>query len=140
MSTLAATSKTLLSLGMEEGAITKVVDGDLRIHGAKSARWRWLTARRGVLYAFCSEAKVLYVSREPATLSKSLARLVDAALDAKAADLNGAIRKLLKAGKEVRILVWADLQPLTWGGLAVDLGAGIEASLIAFFRPPWNKD
>ena len=60
--------------------------------------------------------------------------------DAKDADLNGAIRKLLKAGKEVRILVWADLPPLTWGGLAVDLGAGIEASLIAFFRPPWNKD
>ena len=60
--------------------------------------------------------------------------------DAKDADLNGAIRKLLKAGKKVRILMWAALPPLTWGGFAVDLGASIEVSLIAFFRPLWNKD
>lgn len=137
---MAATSNTLLSLGMEEAAITEIVDGHLRINGAKGARWRWLTARRGALYAFCSEVKVLYLGREPATLSKRLARLVDAEAGSLDAMMNSSIHKLLRSGKKVRILVLAEPPSLTWGGFAVDLAAGIEASLIAFFQPPWNKN
>lgn len=127
--------KTLIGIGLEDAASWRLTIGGLKTVGDKPARWRWLTARPGALYAFSSGDKVLYIGRGTATLSKSFAALGDAA----EASLHKAIRKLLVAGKDVRILVLADQPTLSWGPFAIDLVAGLEESLIKAFKPSWNK-
>jgi hypothetical protein len=127
--------KTLIGIGLEDAASWKLTTGGLKTAGDKAARWRWLTARPGALYALCSGDKVLHIGRSATTLSKRFAALADSA----DAPLYQAIRKLLVAGKEVRILVLAGQPTISWGPFAIDLAAGLEESLIKAFRPPWNK-
>lgn len=131
--------KTLLFIGMEDCAAWGEVSGDLRIDTTKSARWRWLTARRGVLYAFCSGEKTLFIGKTIGTLSKRLADIKAARGSTFTRKMHEAIRQLSSSGKEVRILVLANDVPLSWGGFSLDLAAGIEKSLVSFFLPPWNK-
>ena len=132
---MAHNRKTLTGIGLEDAA-SWTLDGDrLKAVGDKPARWRWLTARPGPLYAFCRGDKGLYIRRSAMTLSKRFAALADSA----DAPLHQAIRKLLSAGKEVRILVLTDHPTISWGPFAIDLAAGLEESLIKAFRPPWNK-
>ena len=137
---MAYNSKTLTGIGLEDAASWKLADGSLKTVGDKRARWRWLTARRSILYVFCSGAKLLYVGRAIGTLSKRFAGLQPPVLGSPNETLHRAILRLLKSGKEVRIQVLADVPSLYWGGFAIDLAASIEASLVAFLQPPWNKD
>lgn len=132
---MAHNRKTLNGIGLENAASWKLTTGGLKTVGDKAARWRWLTARLGALYAFCSGDKVLYIGRSTTTLSNRFGALGGAA----DAPLHQAIRKLLVAGKEVRILVLAGQPTISWGPFAIDLAAGLEESLIKAFRPPWNK-
>ena len=127
--------KTLIGIGLEEAAFWKMAGRGLKTVGDKAARWRWLTARPGALYALCSGDKVLHIGRSATTLSKRFAALGDAAN----ASLHQAIRKILATGKEVRILVLTDHPTISWGPFAIDLAAGLEESLIKAFRPPWNQ-
>lgn len=127
--------KTLIGIGLEDAASWTLEGGRLKAVGDKPARWRWLTARPGALFAFCSGDKVLYIGRSTTTLSKRFAALGDAT----EASFHQAIRKLLVAGKDVRILVLADQPTLSWGPFAIDLAAGLEESLIKAFKPSWNK-
>ena len=132
---MAHNRKTLIGIGLEDAASWKLTTGGLKTVGDKAARWRWLTARPGALYAFCSGDKVLYIGRSTTTLSKRFGALGDAA----DAPLHQAIRKLLVAGKEVRILVLANQPTISWGPFPIDLAAGLEESLSKAFRPAWNK-
>ena len=132
---MAHNRKTLIGIGLEDAASWKLTTGGLKTVGDKAVRWRWLTARLGALYTFCSGDKVLYIGRSTTTLSKRFATLGNAA----DAPLHQAIRKLLVAGKEVRILVLADQPTISWGPFAIDLAAGLEESLIKAFRPAWNQ-
>lgn len=132
---MAHNRKTLIGIGLEDAASWKQAGGCLKTVGDKAAQWRWLTARARALYAFCSGHKVLYIRRSTTTLSKRLATL-GSTTDA---PLPQSIRKLLVAGKEVRILVLADQPTISWGPFAIDLAAGLEESLIKAFRPAWNK-
>jgi len=131
----------LLALGLEDAGswLRDQTDGSLRAVGDKAARWRWLGAKPNTLFAFCSGKKTLHLGRSPATLSKRFARLVDAETGSSDAMMNAAILKFLKSGKEVRILVWANPPSISCAGFPIDLAAGIEASLVAFLKPPWNK-
>jgi hypothetical protein len=124
---------------MEYCAAWVEVSGDLRIKTTRSARWRWLTARRGVLYAFCSGEKPLFIGKTIGTLSKRLADIKEAQGSSSPRKMHEAIRRLISSGKEVRILVLAKDVPLSWGGFSLDLAAGIEKSLVSFFLPPWNR-
>lgn len=126
--------KTLIGIGLEYAASWTLDGGRLKAVGDKPARWRWLTARTGALYAFSSGDKVLYIGRDATTLSKYLAELATAT-----ATISEAIRKFLSAGKEVRVLVLADHPTISWGPFAIDLAAGLEESLIKSFKPPWNR-
>lgn len=132
---MANNRKSWIGIGLEDAASWKQAGGCLKTVGDKAAQWRWLTARAGALYAFCSGHKVLYIGRSTTTLSKRFATLGNAA----DASLHQSIRKLLVAGKEVRILVVADQPTVSWGPFAIDLAAGLEEALIKAFRPLWNK-
>lgn len=126
--------KILIGIGLEDAASWTLDGGRLKVVGDKPARWRWLTARPGALYAFSSRDKVLYIGRRATTLSKYLAELATATTT-----IPQAIRKLLSAGKEVRVLVLTDHPAISWGPFAIDLAAGLEESLIKSFKPPWNR-
>jgi hypothetical protein len=132
---VAYNSKTLIGIGLEDAASWKLAGDGLETVGCKAARWRWLTARPGALYALCSGDKVLHIGRSATTLSKRFAALGDAAN----ASLHQAIRKILATGKEVRILVLTDHPTISWGPFAIDLAAGLEESLIRAFKPPWHR-
>ena len=132
---MAHNRKTLIGIGLEDAASWKLTIGGLKTVGDKAARWRWLTARPGALFAFCSGDKVLYIGRSTTTLSKRFASLGNAANTL----LQQAIHKLLASSKEVRILVLADQPTLSWGPFTIDLAAGLEESLIKAFKPLWNK-
>lgn len=62
--------KTLIGIGLEDAASWTLDGGRLKAVGDKPARWRWLTARKGALYALSSGDKVLYIGRGATTLSK----------------------------------------------------------------------
>lgn len=131
--------KMLIGIGLEDVATWKVAGHDLKAVGDKGARWRWISAKPGCLHAFCCGEKVLYIGRRDETLSRHFARLGNPSGGPTDKSIGEAIRKLLSAGKDVRILVLVDEPPLCWGPFAVSLAAGIEDSLIAALRPPWNE-
>jgi hypothetical protein len=122
--------KALITIGLEDAASWSEANGKLRTVGYKPARWRWLTAQPGVLHAFCSGNKVLFIGRTTQTLSKKF--LGDHVC-------GSAVRKLLVQGKVVRILVMPGRSPLSWESSPVDLAAGLKAALVKAFAPPWNK-
>ena len=132
---MAHNRKTLIGIGLEDAASWKLTIGGFKTVGDKAARWKWLTARPGALFAFCSGDKVLYIGRSTTTLSKRFAALGDAANTL----LSQAIHKLLASSKEVRILVLADQPTISWGPFVIDLASGLEESLIKAFRPSWNQ-
>lgn len=129
--------KALIIIGLEDAASWKEADGKLRAVGDKAARWRWLTAQLGALYAFCSGNEVLYIGRTTQTLSKRFLRYQTGAEAGQVR--NKSIRKMLAQGKEVRILVMPGRSPLSWESFPVDLAAGLEAALVKSFAPLWNK-
>jgi hypothetical protein len=49
------------------------------------------------------------------------------------------IRKLLKAGKEVRVLIFTEPALLSWGPFRINLSAGLQESLVSTLKPQWNK-
>jgi len=131
----------LLAIGFEDAARWQTDGRKLKAVGYKSARWRWLTASHGALYAFCSGNNVLYIGRTPKVLSKRIAdyskpdslRLLDRKLQA-------GIRKLLGRGKDVRILVLPiHASPIRWMSYTINLAAGWEDFLLQRFKPQWNK-
>jgi hypothetical protein len=139
MSIVKPNSKTLCCIGMEDGAVVQITNRRLRIVPNKRARWRWLTARPGALYAFTCGWKVLFIGRANGTLSNRLAKLNFPSDESNDEKILNSIGKLLSSKKEVRILVLSNDAHLSWGGFAVDLGAGLEKSLVTSFLPPWNQ-
>ena len=131
--------KMLIGIGLEDTAAWKADGHGFKAVRDKDARWRWISAKPGTLHAFCSGDKVLYIGRTDETLSRHFARLGDPSSGPADKRIFEAIRKLLSAGKDVRILVLAEEPPVSWGPFAVSLSAGIKESLIAAFRPPWNE-
>jgi hypothetical protein len=51
---------------------------------------------------------------------------------------NAKIKEALKAGAEIRILVFAPISHLRYLHFEINLAAGLEDSLITAFNPPWN--
>jgi len=113
--------KMLIGIGLEDAAAWKGDGHGFKAMGEKVARWRWMSAKPGALYAFCSGNKVLYIGRTDETLSRHFARLGDPNSGPAEKRSFEAIRKLLSAGKNVRILVLAEEPPVFWGPFAVSL-------------------
>jgi hypothetical protein len=131
--------KQLISIGFEDAARWKRARGVLKHVGHKPARWRWLTAKPNLLYAFCSEGRVLHIGRSAQTLSRRFAHFSGEKAPSPDQEFQKKIGKLLDSGKDVSILVLASDAPLYWGPFHVDLAAGLEKSLLDHFKPAWSK-
>ena len=129
----------LLAVGMENAAKWQLDGLKLKAVGHKAARWRYLTAAPHMLYAFCSDDDVLYIGKTTKTLSKRFVGFCNAgsgnAIDSRC---QREIRKLLGRGTGVHILVLPPDPSLTWNGIGLNLGAGLEDNLIGTFKPKWK--
>lgn len=129
----------LLQIGLEDAARWEA-DGERLNHvGEKPAGWRQQTAIPNSLYAFVCEEKVLYIGKTTKTLSKRFAGYCDPGKgQATNKKCHQGIRKLIKQGKTVRILVLPQTIPLKWGDYPINLAAGLEEALVRAFKPEWN--
>jgi hypothetical protein len=129
----------LLQIGLEDAARWEADGERLKHVGEKPAGWRQQTAIPNSLYAFVCEEKVLYIGKTTKTLSKRLAGYCDPGKSqATNKKCHQGIRKLIKQGKTVRILVLPQTIPLKWGDYPINLAAGLEEALVRAFKPEWN--
>jgi hypothetical protein len=129
----------LLLIGLEDAARWEVDGERLKHIGEKPAGWRQQTAIPNSLYAFVSEGNVLYIGKTTKTLSKRFAGYCNPdKSQATNKKCHQGIRKLIKQGKTVRILVLPQTIPLKWGDYPINLAAGLEEALVCAFKPEWN--
>jgi len=107
------------------------LDGNERILTDKK-----LPSERGV-YAFVIQDRVVYIG-----VSTSLSRRmnnyrVGAKGQRTSRRLNEKLSGVIREGKAVRVL-FATPGMGSWNNLPIDLAPGLEAGLIALFRPEWN--
>lgn len=130
----------LLVIGFEDAA-QWVVDGERLKHvGERAAGWRQQSAIPHSLYAFVSGEKVLYIGKTTRTLNKRFTGYCDPGKgQATNKKCHLGIRKLIKQGKTIRILVLPQTIPLKWGDYPINLAAGLEDALVNAFKPEWNS-
>ncbi len=129
----------LRRIGMEDAA-QWVMDGKkLKPLGYSASQWRYLTTFPNSLYAFACGEVVLYIGKTTKTLSKRFIGYCDPG-NGRATNwkCHQAIKKLIKDGKTVRILVLPQTIPLKWGDYPINLAAGLEDALVQAFKPAWN--
>lgn len=93
-----------------------------------------------VLYAFVSGREVLYIGKTVRPLSRRMYNYQRPGPTQRTSIANhGHLRRLLESGHRVDLYVLVDNLNLEHAGFRVSLAAGLEDTLIAAVRPPWNK-
>jgi hypothetical protein len=92
------------------------------------------------LYAFVADGEVLYVGKSTQQLRKRLYGYQNPrAMQTTNVRGNKAIATALTAKKKIDVFVLPDNGLLKFGGLHLNLAAGLEDSLISDLRPVWIK-
>jgi len=95
---------------------------------------------RNILYAFITDSEVLYIGKSTQSASGRMQGYESPGPTQRTnIRIGDAITKLLKAGTEIRILVFKEREPLFYRGVRVNLAAGLEDELILQFLPRWNR-
>jgi hypothetical protein len=105
--------------------------------GARALRLEGDPPRDPGVYAFVSDDSVMYVGSAQGGLRRRITRYAVTKTMRTSARVRGLILDCLLAETDVDVVT---LTPpaLNWGGLPVDLIAGVEEGLIRACRPPWN--
>ncbi len=132
--------QVLLQIGFEDVAQWEVVDArKLRDLGDDSEVWEGLKEPKNALYAFCADNDVFYVGKTARSLERRFAGYRDPGnTQATNRKCHDEIRKLIKNGKIVRILVLPDQTHLHWGEFRISLAAGMEDSIVERLQPRLN--
>ena len=130
----------LLRIGMEDSAQWVLEGKELKHVGNSRAHWRYLTAFSNSLYAVACDGEVLYIGKTTKSLSTRCLGYWDPGHRRDTTwKCHHAIKKLIKNGKIVRILVLPQTVPLKWGDYPINLSAGLEDVLVQAFKPQWNR-
>lgn len=109
-----------------------------RIPGGINFQLGSLASASKILYAFVSGDSVLYIGKSVRTLRQRMDNYRTPGPSQPTNTRNkGLILEALCRGEPVEILAFAP-SPLRHEGFAVNMAAGLEDSLIEYFRPPWN--
>jgi hypothetical protein len=97
-------------------------------------------AERNILYSFVVGGEVMYLGKSTQTLKQRMNgyRNPGPTQSTNIGD-HAAIRKVLRQGGIVQILVFVQKEAMVYRGIPVNLAAGLEDPLIARFKPAWNK-
>lgn len=92
-----------------------------------------------VLYAFTLEESVLYIGKTTQTLWQRMNGYCNPGPSQRTNIRNHhLITGTLQRGVGVKILALVPTERMSYQGFQVDIAAGIEDNLIAYFKPPWN--
>ena len=130
----------LAEIGFEDAAQWKIVDGR-KIHdlGDDAEVWQELKEPKNALYAFCAGGEVLYVGKTARSLEKRFIGYRDPGnTQATNRKCHDEIRRRLKTGGIVRIMVLPDQTRLHWGQFRISLAAGLEDAIVEKLMPPLN--
>lgn len=132
--------QVLLKIGFENVAQWEVVDGrKLKDVGDDAEVWEALKEPKNALYAFCADDEVLYIGKTARSLEKRFTGYRDPGnTQATNRKCHDEIRRLIRSGKIVRILVLPDQTHLHWGEFRISLAAGMEDSLVERLQPRLN--
>ena len=124
----------LSAMGFRKCGEWCVEDGKLKCLLSDSA------AAPNVLYAFISEATVLYVGKTVHWLKKRMYGYQNPGAT-QSTNIKGHkfIQEALSGGRTVEVHALPDNGLLYYGGFHLNLAAGLEDSLVAALKPKWNK-
>jgi hypothetical protein len=95
---------------------------------------------RNILYAFESEAEVLYIGKTTQPLKTRMYGYQNPGPTQSTNKRNNeSLKERLALGSPVSILVLPDHGLLKYGGFHLNLAAGLEDSIVSELRPQWNK-
>lgn len=95
---------------------------------------------RNILYAFESEAEVLYVGKTTQPLKARMYGYQNPGPTQSTNIRNNKnLKERLALGGSVSILVLPDHGLLKYGGFHLNLAAGLEDSIVSELKPKWNK-
>jgi excinuclease UvrABC nuclease subunit len=124
----------LIDLGFEEVGSWVLNNELLKCQLAKHS------SECGVLYAFVSEAEVLYVGKSVRTLKTRLYGYERPGPSQRTNIAgNEKLRQLLTAVPSVTILALVVSEPVLYRGVPLNVAAGLEDPLIARLKPKWNR-
>lgn len=93
-----------------------------------------------VLYAFVADGQVVYVGKTTKQLGQRMYQYQHPGPTQRTnIDNHARLRHSLGAGRGVDIYALVDAPQLEHAGFRISLAAGLEDSIIAAVRPPWNK-
>ena len=93
-----------------------------------------------VLYAYIVGDEVLYVGKTTSRLRDRMYQYQNPGRSQRTnLRVNELLSKAVSDGKEIRVFVLLDLGDMNYHGFHLNLGAGIEDSVISQLRPKWNK-
>lgn len=123
----------LKEIGFEQAGSWQLDRDRLRCHLTSCAE------SKRVLYAFVAGTDVLYVGKSVRTLTERI-KGYERPGPTQRTNIRAheRIREFLGTGGTIELYVFVDPGNLTHRGLAVNLAAGLEDSLIEEVRPAWN--
>lgn len=98
------------------------------------------STQKNVLYAFVSDAEVMYVGKTVQTLRNRLAGYKTPGND-QTTNINNRrlIKESLERGKTIDILALPDNGLMRYGEFHLNFAAGLEDDIIRKLKPPWNS-
>jgi hypothetical protein len=98
-----------------------------------------LSEEKNILYAFISEAEVLYVGKTTQALKKRMYGYRNPG-PTQHTNIKGnrLIKELIAKGKDVEIFALADNGLMHFGVFHMNLAAALEDSIVATVKPKWN--
>lgn len=133
--------ETLLNLGFLDVGRWELSNDEIAYHldGERAVTNGVLLDDPNALYAFVQGEQVQYIGKTTRGVRK---RFVTYRRPGKSQRTNlrcnAKIKEALKAGAEIRVLVFAPISHLRYLDFEINLAAGLEDSLIKAFDPPWN--
>lgn len=132
---------TLLNLGFLDVAKWEWSGEDIAYHldGERAAANQVLLDDPNALYAFVQGDAVQYIGKTTRSVRKRFATYRKPGRTQRTnLRCNAKIKEALRAGSEVRVLVFSPISQLRYLDFEINLAAGLEDSLIKEFDPPWN--
>ena len=95
---------------------------------------------QNILYAFIVQGKVMYIGKSTQTLDKRMSGYKKPGPSQLTnIDKNKRIKELLGNRVDVKVFAFIPKEQILYRGTPINIAAGLEDTLIAKVRPPWNN-
>lgn len=107
--------------------------------GEEDDFWNSIIRKSNALYAFCQQDEIFYIGKTARSVAKRFAGYrTPGNTCGPNRRCHDKIKSILESQGEVRILVFTDNTKLQWHHYQINLAAGLEDALVAYFKPVLN--